>query len=151
MRSPQAVFVLAKTLIAVMALVVVACSPPGTSQPDASATVSSLASPAASASPTLPAGAAPDELRGDWRTTNGDQVVLTLQRTAYIIHRGGNVGRGNIQVARDQIVFSGSDLCEGSGTYIWAISDGVLTFTPDGDDPCGGRVEVLVDRTYEPL
>ena len=39
-------------------------------------------------------------------------------------------------------------LCEGSGTYQWAIDGDRLTLTPVDDDPCTGRSEVIIGYTY---
>ena len=100
---------------------------------------------------TAAADAAPPELEGTWRTDlgNGDRVMLTLRGTSYGITRGGNSGSGDISVEGNTIVFSGSNLCDGVGTYEWEIEDGSLTFTQEeSGDPCGGRRPVLDGITY---
>ena len=94
---------------------------------------------------------APPELEGAWRSDlgGGDRVTLTLRGTTYLISRGGNAGSGVTSVAGDTIVFSGSNLCEGMGTYRWSLDSEALTFTATGAaDPCGGRMQVLDGVTY---
>jgi Rieske Fe-S protein len=130
-----------------MVLAVSGCAGAQASPPAATASPPPAAS--ATAEPTERADVAPEELQGAWEATNGDQVTLTILRTGYQVDRGFGFGRGNISVDGDEILFSGSDLCEGAGTYIWQIEDGVLTFTPVDDDPCGGRRAILIDRLYE--
>jgi hypothetical protein len=121
---------------------------------EASASATS-ASPMATASvtsqPTGPADEAPAELQGAWTTPSGDPdpVTLTLSPSGYQVDRGLGFGHGAISVDGDPIRFFGSDLCDGQGTYTWSIEAGVLTFTPENDDPCDGRSAVLIDRTYE--
>ncbi|HEY3428193.1 MAG TPA: hypothetical protein VGK83_05945 [Acidimicrobiia bacterium] len=138
-------------------LMMTACAtaaPPDTSTPAAATTFDSTTTeaPATTAtSTTAAADAAPPELEGTWRTDlgNGDRVALTLRRTSYQISRGGNSGSGAISVEGDTIVFSGSTLCDGVGTYQWSIEGEALTFTAaDAGDPCGGRRPVLDGVTY---
>lgn len=104
-----------------------------------------------SAIPTAVANPAPDELIGAWTTTIvlGETVVLTIEPGEYRIVRGGNSGSGLIDVIGNEIAFHSSGLCSGTGTYLWAVEDGLLTFTAVGDDPCDGRSLVLLDVTYE--
>lgn len=102
-------------------------------------------------STTAAADAAPPEMEGTWRTDlgNGDRVALTLRGTSYQISRGGNSGTGDISVDGDLIVFSGSSLCDGVGTYQWSVEGESLTFTPtESGDPCSGRLPVLNGVTY---
>jgi hypothetical protein len=129
------------------ALVTGGCA--GTQSGLPAASVSPQPTESATPLPTERADMAPEVLQGEWQTTNGDPATLTILRTSYQVRRGGGFGRGNISVDGQEIVFSGSELCEGSGTYEWQIEDGTLTFTPLDDDPCGGRTAVLIDRVYE--
>jgi hypothetical protein len=122
-----------------------------------SAAASIAASPTASLAPTvtalpsLPADAAPAELKGRWTTLMGpgDEVLLIIGDNGYSISRGGAANGGHISVAGDQIAFSRVSSCAGTGTYRWAIdATGILTFTPVGDpDPCP-RVGVLQGQAY---
>jgi len=91
-------------------------------------------------------------LEGSWRADlgGGDLVTLTLEGTTYLISRGGNQGDGDIKVVGGTIVFSGSNLCDGVGTYKWSIESGALTFAVSAGDPCAGRFEVLDGVTYTP-
>ena len=140
----------ARTVSGVLMLAVLAACAGGDPSPSASL-VSPIATATATSEPTALPDAAPDELQGAWTTPSGDPdpVTLTITPSGYQVDRGLGFGRGAISVDGDQIRFFGSDLCDGEGTYAWSIDGGVLTFTPEGDDPCGGRSVVLIDREYE--
>lgn len=99
---------------------------------------------------TAPAATAPAELVGSWSTTldSGDKLTLTLSDTSYRLTRGPNSGSGRISVRGEEIEFSGSNLCDGAGTYHWSIDGDSLLFTSFGPaDPCGG-VRVLDGQVY---
>lgn len=90
-------------------------------------------------------------MEGTWRTDlgDGDRVTLSLRGTTYTITRGANSGNGDISVEGDTIVFSGSNLCDGVGTYQWSVEGESLTFSAaDPGDPCSGRRPVLDGVTY---
>jgi hypothetical protein len=111
-------------------------TPGQTSVPSIAATASRLPEPSL-------VDAAPAELVGSWRTKldSGDELTLTLSDKSYRLRRGPSSGSGRIAVRGDEIEFSGSNLCEGTGTYRWSIDGDRLTFTAFGPaDPCGGRV-----------
>ena len=124
-------------------------TPEPTAGPSTAATAvaqSSEPSPAATAS----AATAPAELVGSWSTTldGGDKLTLTLSDKSYRLTRGPNSGSGRIAVRGDEIEFSGSNLCDGTGTYHWSIDGDDLTFTAFGPaDPCGGT-RVLDGQVY---
>ena len=121
-----------------------------TTAPPTTAEVTTTTAGAATTT-TAAADAAPPEMEGTWRTDlgNGDRVALTLRGTSYQITRGGNTGTGDISVDGDLIVFSGSSLCDGVGTYQWSVEGESLTFTPtESGDPCSGRLPVLNGVTY---
>ena len=118
-------------------------------------TAVTTAAPATTGAPTTPpttqGGSLPSEMEGVWRTDPGDadRVTLTLADTAYRIDRGPNSGNGDISVDGDRIVFSGSSLCGGAGTYRWSVEGDSLTFSlEDSGDPCSGRTSVLDGVTY---
>lgn len=93
--------------------------------------------------------AAPPELAGRWRRSlQGEPIVLTLDGTGYHIQRGAAGGSGRISVDGDQIEFSGSNLCSGSGTYTWSFENERLRFTEIVADPCDGRTIVLLRATF---
>jgi hypothetical protein len=145
-----------------LALIVVGCAAPldSTAAPSmAPSTVSSAPSPEPSTAtptpvptpaetptptpePSLPADAAPLELRGTWAnqedTTN---LRLVIQPAAYRITRFGNSGSGALSVTGDVIRFSDSNLCPGIGEYRWSLADGILTFDPIAPDECPGRAD----------
>ncbi len=99
-------------------------------------------------SPTPPA---PSALQGVWVTTvrgTGERVTLTLGATDYQINLGTDQGNGVIGVSGDQIKFSGSDACIGSGAYKWGITGTSLLFTAIAPDACPFRTHVLAGYTY---
>lgn len=75
-------------------------------------------------------------------------VELRIRENRYGITRGAGAATGQLSVEGDRITFSGSNLCEGTGTYSWSLEGGAVTFTAVGTDPCGGRVDVLDGITY---
>lgn len=110
-----------------------------TAEPTPEPTIAPTPSP--SPAPSL----APRSLFGIWRATlAGQPLSLSIRETTYRIVRGTNTATGSVRVTGDQIEFFGSDLCNGSGFYRWAISDvGALSFFPTATEPCDGRLEAL--------
>jgi hypothetical protein len=139
-------------LFLAVCLVLVAC---GAEQPVASRTTSDepagppvVPSESATLSATPAPDAAPPDLAGTWRRNlAGVEILLTFQDTGYLIRRGGNMGSGTISVDGHQIVFSGSALCDGIGTYTWAIDEGRLRLT-EVEEPCTGRSDALLLGTF---
>lgn len=96
---------------------------------------------------------APRELQGTWlaRDAINQQVMLRLTETNYQITRGMDGALGIISVRGDQIDFSRSNVCSGTGSYRWSLTGNSLRFTSiggAGSDPCSGRSEVLDGYTY---
>lgn len=91
-----------------------------------------------------------EALWGEWRTTisPGDDVTLTLRDGAYTIRRGPARGSGRVEATTAEALFSGSDLCDGTGTYTWTVQGETLSFVSVSKDACGGRSEVLDGKTY---
>ena len=77
-----------------------------------------------------------------------EQVTLDLAEHSYRVHRGPDVVGGRIAVRGDEIDFSHSTVCEGTGTYRWTLAASSLMFTPIQRDACPRRAEVLDDQTY---
>lgn len=96
-------------------------------------------------------GAARQELQGAWVTVLKDgsnqQVTLRLTDNTYQITRVPDVASGAIAVHGDQIEFSRSSACAGTGTYRWTLNGNSLQFTPVSN-PCAGRFEVVNGQTY---
>jgi hypothetical protein len=67
-------------------------------------------------------------------------AILAFTATDYEISWLGG-GRGRIEVEGDEITFSGSRQCPGSGTYRWSIEGDKLDLEPVGTDPCPFRFE----------
>lgn len=79
--------------------------------------------------------------------------MVISERRAYV-SRGGVAAQGDIVVNGDEIAFFNSAVCglmlpEGVGRYRWRVRDKMLHLKPIGKDPCGGRITVFADATYE--
>jgi hypothetical protein len=129
--------------------------PTGTASlsPSVPVAASPIATAKASNSPKAPSPTPPDpaptELIGSWQLTLGtEQVTLDLAEHSYRVHRAPDVVGGRIAVRGDEIDFSHSTLCEGTGTYRWTLAAGALTFTSLQKDACRGRAEYLDGQTY---
>ena len=81
---------------------------------------------------------------------DNDKPVLTITDFKYTIERLG-MGTGGIEVHGDQISFSGSNLCPGTGTYTWSITDGVLMLQFVEADPCANRSDAIRGRPFTRL
>jgi hypothetical protein len=113
----------------------------------ASPTIAPTAAPtkAPTSTPALPAPAA---LQGRWRAEIAPGVaILEFTASGYKISWLGG-GDGQIEVEGDEITFSGSLECPGSGTYRWLIDGDKLNLEPVGTDPCPFRADWAGNRTY---
>ena len=157
-RQSARVFIL--VLTAVLGLSVAACSgqasgtaspPPATVAPaptSAAPTIAPTPAPtkALASTPALPAPAA---LQRRWRAVIPPGVaILAFTATGYTQTWLGG-GNGRIEVEGDEITFSGSRECPGSGTYRWSIEDDKLHLEPVGTDACPFRAEWAGNRTYK--
>ena len=159
-RGRRELRVLILVLTAVMGQSVAACSgqasgtaspPPATLAPaptSAAPTIDPTTAPttAPSSTPALPAPAA---LQGRWRAViEPDVAILAFTATDYTIRWLGG-GNGRIEVEGDEITFSGSRECPGSGTYRWSIEGDKLHLEPlGGRDACPFRADWAGNRTY---
>jgi hypothetical protein len=107
---------------------------------------------------TIPGDPAPTELQGTWRLVSGSEELgptrLVIADRLSSASRGGAAAQSEIVVNGDEIVFFNSSACglmlpEGVGRYRWRVSGKMLHLEPIGKDPCGGRVTILADATYE--
>ena len=151
------VFTLVITVV--LGLSVAACSgqasgtaspPPATVAPAPTSAAPAIApttapTKALASTPALPAPAA---LQGRWRAEIASAVaVLEFTATGYTQTWLGG-GSGQIEVEGDEITFSGSRGCPGSGTYRWSIEGDKLHLEPVGTDQCPFRFEWARNRTY---
>ncbi len=146
-------------LTAVLGLSVAACSgrasgtaspPPATvalAPTSAAPTVAPTTAPTKTLAPT-PALPAPAALQGPWRAVIPPGVaILTFTATGYTQTWLGG-GSGQIEVEGDEITFSGSRGCPGSGSYRWSIEGEKLHLEPVGTDACPFRADWAGNRTY---
>ena len=151
------VFIL--VLTSVLALSGAACSgqasgtvspPPETVAPaptSAAPTIAPTTAPTKTLAPT-PAMPVPAALQGRWRAVIAPGVaILAFTATGYTQTWLGG-GSGQIDVEGDEITFSGSLECPGSGTYRWSIEGDKLHLEPVGTDACPFRADWAGDRTY---
>jgi hypothetical protein len=158
-RGRRALRVCILVLTAVLGLSVAACSgqasgtaspPPATAAPaptSAAPTIAPTTAPtkALASAPALPAPAA---LQGRWRAVIAPGVaILAFTATGYTQTWLGG-GSGQIEVEGDEITFSGSRECPGSGIYRWSIEGDKLHLEPVGSDACPFRADWAGDRTY---
>jgi hypothetical protein len=129
-------------ILGALLTLVAGCSagPASSASPSLAASPTASLAASATALPTLPADAAPAELKGRWTALMGpgDELLLIINDTGYSTVSFSISASGHISVVGDQIAFSRVSSCAGTGTYRWAIdANGMLTFTPIGDpDPC---------------
>lgn len=96
----------------------------------------------------------PSSVTGDARTGITGAWAIAIHPGNHFVatYNGNQVAEGPYQVNGNQIVFpageTGEYACTAPATYSWRVGNGQLTFTPVGDDPCGGRRIVL---TAHPL
>lgn len=159
-RGRRALRVFILVLTAVLGLSVAACS--GQASGTASPPPASVAPAPTSAAPTIapttaptkalastPALPAPAALQGRWRAVIApDVAILAFTATGYTIDWLGG-GHGRIEVEGDEITFSGSRECPGSGTYRWSIEGDKLDLEPVGTDACPFRAEWARKGTYK--
>ena len=105
-------------------------------------------SPAASATNNVPG-----ELAGVWclgPLSGGDFQCLLLADSRFeffVNNPSGGFAYGHVSVSGNTITFYSSNVCTGTGTYQWSLSDGGLTFIQLTPDPCR-RAEFLPAGTW---
>ena len=126
-------------------------TPPGaTAATSPAVSASPTPSPAASPTHVVPDDAAPEALQGRWKTSlgSGDDATLFIYETAFKVVRGVS-DAGKFSVTGNVATFGGVSGCDVVGTYEWAISGGILTFTPiEPRDTCR-RADVLIGHDFE--
>ena len=97
-------------------------------------------------------GPAPPELQGHWlfRSSAGP-LHLYLRENSY----STGDAHGNIVVDGDEVSFFNSngascpaDPLPDAGRYKWRVSGEKLRLRAMGEDPCGGRADLLAHRTF---
>jgi hypothetical protein len=153
-RKSVRAFILVLTAVAGQSVAACSGQALGTASPPPASVVPVPTSTASTTAPTkAPASTsalpAPAALQGRWRAEIGPGIaILTFTATDYAINWLGT-GAGRIEVEGDEITFSGSGQCPGSGTYRWSIEGDKLHFEPVGSDACPFRADWAGDRTYK--
>jgi hypothetical protein len=88
----------------------------------------------------------PEQLAGQWAILHplpeGGTEYLLLAGSHFTFFHNSPAKHakpaGQVSVSGDTITFYSSNECTGTGTYIWSLSDGGLTFVqvPTSSDPC---------------
>ncbi|HEX8246097.1 MAG TPA: hypothetical protein VF541_21455 [Longimicrobium sp.] len=142
------------------AILAAACAPAATTPaaaPPAAPPAMASAAPAASGivgnyTVTLADADIPSSVTGDERAGITGAWVIAIHPGNHFVgtYNGNQVVEGHYQVNGNQITFpageSGQYACTDPATYTWRISNGRLTFTQVGQDPCRGRAVVLTTR-----
>jgi len=95
----------------------------------------------------------PPALAGQWSISwHGGTEHLTLADERFMFYfnyPGGVPAMGDVSVSGNTITFYSSNVCTGTGTYDWSLSDGGLTFVQSAgsSDPCQ-REAVLTSGTW---
>lgn len=91
----------------------------------------------------------PGALAGVWHTRfEGADQKLALSGTSYEVYTDpADKAVGVVSVRGSQLTFSGSNTCQGSGTYRWSVLRSTLRLTLVGSDPCP-RSGLLPGRSW---
>jgi hypothetical protein len=82
--------------------------------------------------------------RGRW----SECLLLADSRFEFFVNNpSGGFAYGEVSVSGNTITFFSSNVCTGTGTYQWSLSDGGLTFIQLTPDPCR-RAEFLPAGTW---
>jgi hypothetical protein len=113
-----------------------------------------------SATSTLASGApaggdAPAQLIGTWRLASRDSpergLLFIISQSHYRVPN--RFASGDLAVDGDEIAFFNATLCgltlpDGVGRYKWNVEGDTLRFQPVGEEPCGGRKDILAGTVY---
>jgi hypothetical protein len=113
---------------------------------------SGVASPAASE-----ASRVPPQLAGQWEISavslappyelGTEYLTLADSRFMFFFNNpSGGFAYGEVSVSGNTITFYSSNVCTGTGTYQWSLSDGGLTFVQvaGSNDPCPREVDLTL-------
>lgn len=101
-------------------------------------------------------GTAPTELQGTWKLVSGNALekgtLFVIGDRHYRVPT--HLAHGDLAVNGNQIAFFNAAICgltlpEGIGRYHWTVKGGALHFQVIGEEPCGGRADILDGTTYE--
>jgi hypothetical protein len=99
-------------------------------------------------------GPAPPELQGTWKLSGSPEKGLLFVISERHYRVPTHLAHGDLAVEGDKIAFFNAAICgltlpEGVGRYRWAVKRNSLRFEPLGEEPCGGRGDILANATYE--
>ena len=102
-----------------------------------------------------PGGPAPPELQGTWKLvshTAEKGLLFVISEEHYRVPT--RFAHGDLAVEENEIAFFNAAICgltlpDGVGHYRWAVKGESLRFEPIGEDPCGGRGDILANQTYK--
>jgi hypothetical protein len=102
-----------------------------------------------------PGGPAPPELQGTWKLVSDSAekgLLFVISEEHYRVPT--HFAHGDLAVEGNEIAFFNAAICgltlpDGVGHYRWAVKGESLRFEPIGEDPCGGRGDILGNETYK--
>jgi hypothetical protein len=124
----------------------------------ATGTTTSTATATATTQSGVPAGGpAPPELQGTWKLVSdgpNNGLLFVISEQHYRVPT--RLAHGDLAVDGDQIAFFNAAICgltlpDGVGRYRWKVEGKKLHFQVIGQEPCGGRGDILDDSTYTKL
>jgi hypothetical protein len=104
-----------------------------------------------------PAGdSAPAQLQGTWKLVSGNALekglLFVISERHYRVPT--HLAHGDLAVNGTEIAFFNAAICgltlpEGVGRYRWTVDGDTLHFELIGEEPCGGRADILDGATYK--
>jgi hypothetical protein len=155
-KAPSAYIALVGVLLA---LSVLSC---GGESSATGTTAASKRPPAATGASTAgPSGAptgdaAPAKLQGIWKLVTGNALekglLFVMSERHYRVPT--HLAHGDLAVNGTEIAFFNAAICgltlpEGVGRYRWTVEGETLHFELIGEEPCGGRADILDGATYK--
>ena len=104
----------------------------------------------------LAGDAAPAKLQGTWKLVSGNALekglLFVITDRHYRVPT--RLAHGDLAVNGNQIAFFNAAICglqlpDGIGRYRWTVEGGTLHFELIGEEPCGGRSDILEHATYK--
>lgn len=150
-RSRTCGFALAATVGLLFAAISGGCGGESGSSPPPAADTSVSTSVAGA----VPGEAAPPALQGTWKLVSKSLdrgLLFVISDRHYRVPT--RLAHGDLAVDGNEVAFYNAAICgltlpDGVGRYRWRVEGETLTFRLIGEEPCGGRGDILEDSTYK--